>query len=103
MSCRVQRIAWCSVPKASTTWRWYALSSNSGESKVIENVRNGALVHCCTRAAFTVESRPPLRYAPTGTSLRSRSRVASVSSSSSSSAQSCSGRHRSSTSYRNCQ
>src|SRR5689334_22365957 len=51
-----------------------------------EKVRSRCPASLRTSAAMTVESSPPLRYAPTGTSDRSRSRVASVSSARKSSA-----------------
>ncbi len=71
---------------AATTVSIYRLSSNRGSSKQTENVfcRSPTLSGLSARRrpfirAVTVEeSIPPERQVPTGTSLRSRSRTASV-------------------------
>src|ERR1700693_6478725 len=71
-------MSWCSVSKKCTASCWKELSSNSGSSKEIEKVRSLPFVNFLTRAVVIVESKPPLRYAPTGTSERKRICVAST-------------------------
>ena len=84
MSAPRQRSAEWSVSSASTSVRWYADSSSSGDSNSSEKVRSASLWRLAS-AVVTEESKPPLKYAPTGTSARMRMRVASASSASTSS------------------
>ncbi len=65
----------CCVPNASATVRAYGSSSKPASSKPIEKVRMGWADASAISATTVLESRPPLRNAPTGTSLRSRNRV----------------------------
>src|SRR5438105_1350996 len=67
------------VCKNSLAWPWYVLSSNSTSSKLMENVLRRSPTKRWASAVMKVESMPPLRYAPTGTSDLNRIRVASIS------------------------
>ncbi len=71
--------SWWSVPKRSATWRAYGSSSYEAAAapKPIENVVRRPLVTSRMLATTTLESTPPDRNAPRGTSLSSRSRTAS--------------------------
>ncbi len=75
ISASPQTISWCSVPSRSAMRRWPTPSSNRASAKRTANVSSGLLSTSRTSDAITEESRPPLRYAPTGTSARSRSRT----------------------------
>ena len=63
---------------AAAASRAYERSSNSLTGKPIENVLTGRSESCCINPAMIVESIPPDRNAPSGTSLRIRRRTASV-------------------------
>ena len=59
----------CRLPKYSAVRRATSPSLNRGSSKEMQNVFNSAQSSCCASARSVVESSPPLRKRPTGTSL----------------------------------
>ena len=74
---RVHGNSSCSVPNCSAMRRACGSSSNSSWSKPIENVRTGSLDCSAIAATTALESTPPERNAPSGTSAIMRLRVAS--------------------------
>ena len=58
--------------------RCSGVSSNAASRNRTAKVSSGLASTCRTSEPMTDESRPPLRYAPTGTSARSRRRTASA-------------------------
>ncbi len=69
--------SWCSVANASLTRRANGSSENLASAKPIEKVLTGAALSDAIVATTTLESMPPLRNAPSGTSLIMRPRTAS--------------------------
>ena len=92
----------CRVPKRSATRRAWGSSLNAASRNPIEKVWSGPLVAPAQAATTTLESTPPLRKAPTGTSAIRCSRTASSSLARMASCQS-SAEGRSSGSSRSCQ
>ena len=82
-------ISTCRVRSAADTARAWGSSSTISSAKPTENVRTGWVMRFIM-ATTVLESTPPLRKAPTGTSAVMHRRVASSRSSSSCSIASCS-------------
>ena len=69
--------SWCSVPKAWATRRASPSSLKAASGNPIENVLTGAPERPAIVATTALESMPPLRNAPRGTSLTMCRRTAS--------------------------
>ena len=78
ITCGVKTSSWWSVPKCSATRRACSDSSKLRSPKPIEKVLTAPAGSASTIIATTeLESMPPLRNAPSGTSLTRRRRTAS--------------------------
>ena len=61
--------SWCRVPKRRAAARAWSDSSNGRSAKPTESVSTGRARNRDIVATIALESTPPLRNAPTGTSL----------------------------------